>query len=144
MGFFDKFKSKDKDIEYPMLDKTSPAAQFLDNIKKPLESFAAQVKDPLEIVPSEDTAYVFVGKPPKVFGLVWIQKDGVFNMKKVVAEKGIPMTEFQLLSDELRDAYIKNQETERYSASLGGKKIVVIPSENLAREVESVIKKIEK
>lgn len=142
MGFFDKFKSKD--IEYPELDKSSPAAQLLGNIKNPLENFAAQVKDPLEIIPSKDTSYVFVGKPPKVFGFVWVQKDTVFNMKKVVAEKGIPMTEFQLLSDEIRDAYIKNQATDRFKASIGGKSIVVTPSENLARDLENVIRKIEK
>lgn len=142
MGFFDKFKSKD--IEYPALDQSSPAAQALGSLKNPLESFAAQVKDPLEIVPSGDSAYVFVGKPPKVFGFVWVKKDTVFNMKKVVAEKGIPVTEFQLLSDEIRDVYIKNQATDRFKANIGGKSIVVIPSENLARELENVVRKIEK
>ena len=142
MGFFDKFKKKE--IEYPELDQNSPAAQLLGNMKKSLESFAAQVKDPLEIVPSGDAAYVFVGKPPKVFGFVWIHKDGVFNMKKVVEEKGIPMPEFQLLSDELRDAYQKSQETERYTTSIAGKTLVVIPSENLARDLKNVILKMEK
>ena len=142
MSFFDKFKSKDK--EYPELDTNSPTAQLLDKMKNSLESFAAQVKDPLEIVPSGDTTYVFIGKPPKVFGFVWVQKEGVFNMKKVIAEKGIPPTEFQLLSDELRDAYQKSEATQRYTTKLAGKTIIVISSEILANDLEKVIKKIQK
>ncbi len=137
MGFFDKFKSKVP--EYAALDQSSPAAQFLGAMKNPLETFAAQVSDPLEIVPSGDTAYVFVGKPPKAFGLVWIQGGQVQNLKKVVAEKGIPATTFQLISDDLRGAYERSESASRYSTSLAGKNVVVTPSEPLAREVHQII-----
>lgn len=142
MGIFSKWGSKEK--EYAELDSSHPSAAFLSNLQQNLEPFIKSVSDPLEIIPSQEAAYVFVGKPPKVFGFVWIHKDGVFNMKKVVAEKGIPITDYQLLSDELRDAYIRSQDAERYSAQLGGKKIVVTPSESLVKEVENIVKKLEK
>ena len=137
MGFLDKFKSKAP--EYAAMDQASPAAQFLSSLKTPLESFAAQVSDPLEIVPSGDTAYVFVGKPPKTFGLVWIQGGQVYNLKKVVAEKGIPATTFSLISDDLRGAYERSGSASRYSTSLAGKNVLVTPSETLAREVHKII-----
>lgn len=137
MGFLDKFKSKGP--EYAALDQTSPAAQALNNLKHPLETFAAQVSDPMEIVPSGDAAYVFVGKPPKAFGLVWIQGGQVYNLKKVVAEKGIPATTFTLISDDLRGAYERSGGASRYSASLAGKSVVVTPSETLAQEVQKII-----
>jgi len=137
MGFFDKFKSKAP--EYATLDQSSPAAQFLGAMKNPLETFAAQVSDPLEIVPSGDTAYVFVGKPPKAFGLVWIQGGQVQNLKKVVAEKGIPATTYQLISDDLRGAYERSGNASRYSTSLAGKNVVVTPSDTLAQEVQKII-----
>ena len=137
MGLFDKFKSKGP--EYAALDQASPAAQSLNKLKNPLESFAAQVSDPMEIVPSGDAAYVFVGKPPKTFGLVWVQGGQVYNLKKVVAEKGIPATTFSLISDDLRGAYERSSSASRYSASLGGKNVVVTPSETLAQEVQKII-----
>ncbi|MCU0579766.1 MAG: hypothetical protein MUF69_09510 [Desulfobacterota bacterium] len=140
MGLFDKFKSKGP--EYAALDQASPAAQSLNNLKHPLESFAAQVSDPMEIVPSGDTAFVFVGKPPKAFGLVWIQDGQLYNLKKVVAEKGIPATTFTLISDDLRGAYERSGSASRYSTSLGGKNVVVTPSETLAREVNQIIQKL--
>ncbi|MBI5585684.1 MAG: hypothetical protein HY892_17885 [Deltaproteobacteria bacterium] len=140
MGLFDKFKSKGP--EYAVLDQASSAAQSLNSLKNPLESFAVQVKDPLEIVPFENTAFVFVGKPPKAFGLVWIQGGQVHNLKKVVAEKGIPATTFQLISDDLRGAYERSGSVTRYSTILAGKNVVVTPSETLAREVHQIIQKL--
>ncbi len=137
MGFFDKFKSKAP--EYAALDQASPAAQSLSSLKDSLESFAAQVSDPLELVPSGDTAYVFVGKPPKAFGLVWIEGGQIRNLKKVVAEKGIPATTYQLISDDLRGAYERSVSASRYTTSLAGKNVLVTPSETLAREVHQII-----
>jgi hypothetical protein len=96
----------------------------------------------MEIVPSGDTAFVFVGKPPKAFGLVWIQDGQVLNLKKVVAEKGIPATTFTLISDDLRGAYERSGSAARYSTSLAGKNVVVTPSETLAREVNQIIQKL--
>jgi hypothetical protein len=137
MGLFDKFKSKAP--EYPVLDQATPAAQSLNSLKNPLESFVSQVSDPMEIVPSGDAAYVFVGKPPKTFGLVWIQGGKVYNLKKVVAEKGIPATTFSLISDDLRGAYERSSSASRYSTTLAGKNVLVTPSETLAREVHKII-----
>ncbi len=71
--------------------------------------------------------------------MVWIQGGQVQNLKKVVAEKGIPATTFQLISDDLRGAYERSGSASRYSTNLAGKNVVVTPSEPLAREVQQII-----
>jgi hypothetical protein len=38
------------------------------------EKLAGETKDPLEVVPAEDSVYIFVGKPPKKFGIAWIEQ----------------------------------------------------------------------
>ena len=51
--------------DYPPLDSSNPAAKQLESVLPPLEELAEKTSDPLEIVPTEDSAYIFVGKPPK-------------------------------------------------------------------------------
>ena len=67
---------------YPLLDSSTPAARQLESVRPPLEKLADETKDPLEVVPAEDSVYIFVGKPPKKFGIAWIE-DGekIVNFK---------------------------------------------------------------
>jgi hypothetical protein len=58
--------------DYPAIDPASTAASRIAEVKAQLGELAGQVKDPLEVVPAEHAAYVFIGKPPKRFGLAWI------------------------------------------------------------------------
>ena len=138
MGLFDKIFGG-KQEEYPLLDPASPLNEHLGTVKSPLETLARQVSDRIEIVPCRDKAYVFVGKPPKDFGVAWIENGKVNNFRKLVEDRKIPMPRYQLLSDRLREAYEKSSGASRFVTSLGNRKVFVTESETLGKEVQEVI-----
>jgi len=138
MGFLDKLLGSSK--EYPPLDNNDPAAQKIDALKQPVESFVSEINDPLEVIPDDETAFFFIGKPPKKFGVAWVGKDGkVVNFKSLVEEKGLSMISLERLSDRLKEIYIKHQEEPRYSISVSEKNVVVTPSETLKMDIRKVI-----
>ncbi len=137
MGFLDKILSKEP--EYPALDQSSAASQRIEKQRKAIEPFFKRVNEKFEMVPADDTIYVFVGKPPSAFGVAWF--DGKeHNLKSFMQDHGLTPQKVQLLSDELRDVYIKFKSEERYSTTIAGKKITVTPSDDFAKGVAHVIK----
>jgi hypothetical protein len=126
--------------DYPSLDSSGPAAKQLESLRPPLEKLAEETKDPLEVVPADDTAYIFVGKPPKKFGIAWIE-DGkkIVNFKSLVEEKGLAPTSLQRLSEELKKAYVTHQEKPRYVTRISDRKVVVIPSTSLLNDLKDVV-----
>ena len=138
MGFMDKLLGSSKD--YPPLNKDDPAAQKLDAMREPVEKLVSEIKDPIEVVPGNETAFFFIGKPPKKFGVAWVGKDGkVKNLKSLVEEKGLSMISIEKLSDRLKQVYIQHQDDPRYSATINDKKIVVTSSETLKSDIKKVI-----
>lgn len=127
------------DKEHPVLDASSSVAGRLEKNREMLEGFAKRVNDKLEVVPGERGIYVFVGKPPKVFGIVWFHDGVESNFKILMKEKGLTQQRVQLLSDELRDAYSRHQQEPRYSWTLAGRKVTVTPSTALAQDVAGII-----
>ena len=124
----------------PPLDSSAPAAKYLDSVRPPLEKLAHDTKDPLEIVPAEDSVYIFVGKPPKKFGIVWIEdRDKIVNFKSLVNEKGLSPTSLQQLSEKLKKAYIAHQDKPRYVTRISDRDVVVIPSTSLLNNVKGVV-----
>lgn len=138
MGFFDKlFGGPD----YPELDPASTASARLQGAQEPLSSLAEKTKDRLEVVPAQDKAFVFVGKPPKQFGLAWVKDGKVCNLKSYLDEHHVDKTRALKLVEALTDAYRRSQDAPRYTAQLSGHKFVVTPSDRLAGEVEQVLQK---
>ena len=138
MGFMDKLFGSAK--EYPPLSKDDPAAQKLDTLRQPVEKFVSEVNDPIEVVPGNETAFFFIGKPPKKFGVAWVGKDGkVINFKSLVEEKGLSIISLERLSDRLKEVYIQHQEEPRYSTTIQDKQVVVTPSETLKSDIRRVI-----
>ena len=138
MGFMDKLFGSAK--EYPPLNKDDPAAQKLEALRQPVEKFVSEVNDPIEVVPGNETAFFFIGKPPKKFGVAWVGKDGkVVNFKSLVEEKGLSMISLEHLSDKLKQVYIQHQEEPRYSTTIQEKQVVVTPSETLKSDIRKVI-----
>jgi len=138
MGFMDKLFGASK--EYPPLNDDDPAVQNLDSLRQPVEKLVSEITDPLEVVPGNETAFFFIGKPPKKFGVAWVGKDGkVVNFKSLVEEKGLSMISLERLSDRLKQVYIEHQEEPRYSTTISDKKIVVTPSETLQDDIKKVI-----
>jgi hypothetical protein len=138
MGFMDKLFGSAK--EYPPLNKDNPAAQKIDALRQPVEKLLSEVKDPVEVVPGDETAFFFIGKPPKKFGVAWVGKDGkVVNFKSLVEEKGLSVISLERLSDRLKQIYIQHQEEPRYSVTINEKQVVVTPSEALKNDIRKVI-----
>jgi hypothetical protein len=138
MGILGKFFGGKHD--YPPLDSSAAAARQLESVRSPLEKLADETNDPLEVVPAEDSVYVFVGKPPKKFGIAWIEDgDKIVNVKSLVDEKGLSPTSLEQLSEELRKTYIAHQDKPRYVTKISDRDVVVIPSVSLLNNLKGVL-----
>ena len=138
MGILGKFFGAKHD--YPPLDSSTSAAKQLESVLSPLERLAEKTNDPLEIVPAEDSAYIFVGKPPKKFGILWIEEgDKIVNFKSLADQKGLSPNSLLQLSDELKKAYIAHQDEPRYVTQVSDREVVVIPSTSLLNNLEGVV-----
>ena len=138
MGFFDKLLGKDDNM-FPELDASSHIAQRIDRFRNKLEELASEVQDPLEVIPSDDAAYVFIGKPPKKFGIAWIKDGRICNFKTLAQEKGVHEMKLMMMSEELRKAYENNERADRFSTNLGNQKVVVTDSEAFLQELRQII-----
>lgn len=138
MGILGKFFRSKHD--YPSLDSSAPAAKQLESVRPPLEKLAVETNDPLEVVPAEDSVYIFIGKPPKKFGIAWIEEgDKIVNFKTLVEEKGLSPTSLDHLSEELRKTYIAHQDKPRYVTKISDREVVVIPSTSLLNNLKGVV-----
>lgn len=137
MGMFGKlFGSK---IEYPPLPAENAAMARLDAVMDQLEELAQRVNDHLEIVPAEQEAYVYLGHPPKRFGMAWIHDGKVSSINELVGDNKLTQRDAQKLVVELGHAYEHASDAPRYSAEVAGKTVVVIPSKGLGEEVHQII-----
>jgi hypothetical protein len=126
--------------DFPSLDSSAPAARQLEAVRSPLEKLANETNEPLEVVPADNSVYVYVGKPPKKFGIAWLE-DGekIVNFKTLVEEKGLSPTSINHLSKELRKAYIAHQDKPRYLTRIKDREVVVIPSKSLLSNLRGVV-----
>lgn len=128
-------------VDYPALDASAPAAKHLKTVNSPIKQLLDETSEPLEVVPAEDTTYIFIGKPPKKFGIAWIEgSDKVVNFKSLVAEKGLTAENLESLSDDLKQAYIEHEDKPRFTARISDRDVVVIPSESLQNSLRNVVK----
>ena len=133
MGFFSK------KLNYPELDSDNPVADQVHEFDGPLQDLMGQVSDTLEVVPADDHAYVFIGKPPKKFGVAMIEDGAVQSFIAAAKEKGLDQAKIQMLNEQLRDAYMHNLDAQRYKTSIAGKEVVVTPCLQLDREVKQIM-----
>ena len=138
MAILEKLFGGQKD--YPPLDPSSQVARRLENARGPLEEFARKVQDPLEVFPTDRKAWVFIGKPPKKFGVVWIEDGKVNNFKALAEEKKLSPMVFQVMSDSMREAYERSESAERKAAIVANRKIVVTASDSLGQEMDRIIR----
>jgi hypothetical protein len=137
MGLFDRFLGNK--VDYPPLSADNEALAKLDEIKAPLEELARKVSDHMEVVPAEHEAFVFLGKPPKKFGIAWIHDGKVTGLKEFAEEHNLSQLEVGNLIVRLGEAYEHASEAPRYSAEFGGKQMVVIPSKGLEQEMHQIM-----
>jgi hypothetical protein len=125
--------------DYPPLPADNEARSRLDEVKPQLEELANRVNDNLEVVPGEHEAYVYLGKPPKRFGIAWLHDGKVDGLKELVDEHNLSQPQVQKLIGKLSSAYKHASEIPRYSAEVAGKKVTVIPSVGFGREVHKIM-----
>lgn len=138
MGFFKKIFGG---ADYPELSPQDPAAKRLTDVQAALEALAGQTRDRLEVVPGQDKAFVFVGKPPKQFGLVWVEDGELRNLKNYLADHGIDKQRAGQLVEALSQAYEQSQAVPRFKTEVAGREFVVTPSDRLAGEVNRVLER---
>lgn len=140
MGLFASlFSSK---IDYPPIDPASVAARRVAEVESELDELASKISDNLEIVPSEHAAYVFIGKPPKKFGLAWIHDGAVSGLNSLVQDHGMKPNEVEKVVDELRVVYQQANDAKRFCAKVKDRDVVVTPSSELEQEVHKIIERI--
>ncbi len=140
MGIFDKLFGTKK--TYSPLEPTNPLSKQLDDIRQPLENLASQANDTLEVVPSSNATYVFIGKPPKQFGIAWVQDGEIFNLKSIADKKHLSASLIEKTTGELSKAYKRSQEAKRYSTTVGSYSCLVTSSESLGQDVDSIIRSV--
>ena len=128
--------------DFPAIDPSSAAAARIAEINNELGELVGQVKDPLEIVPAEHAAYVFIGKPPKRFGLAWIHDGKVSGLNTLVEEHGLKPLEMEKVVDQLRDAYERHAAASRFCTTVQDREVVVTPSAGLEQEVHEIIDRV--
>ena len=140
MGFLSSLFSSKPD--FPAIDPNSTAASRVAEVEKQLDELAGQVRDSLEVIPSEHAAYVFIGKPPRKFGLAWIHDGKVSGLNTLVEEHGLSALEVEKVLADLREAYERNEDVRRFCATVHNRDVVVTPSPELEREVHEIIDKV--
>jgi len=126
-------------VKHPPLPEDSYATKRIQEVENELRQLVSETRDRLEIVPAEHSAYVFIGKPPKKFGMAWITGGEVTNLGEVARQKNFSPITLEKIEDELAAAYKKSEADERYALSIDGQTVTVIPSAHLESEVHRII-----
>jgi len=138
MGLFDKMFGRS--VDYPALEAGHPAAQTLRQHGAGLEALARQVSDPLEVVPSRGALYVFVGKPPKKFGLAKVSGSNVQSFQEILNERNLGADSVGSVIETLRGIYEASGETSRFAATVADRQVVVTPSSELGAKVDDALR----
>ncbi|MBI5100419.1 MAG: hypothetical protein HZB33_01080 [Nitrospirae bacterium] len=141
MGIFGKLFGTEKEL--PQLDPSSPAAAKLNSHKVALETFVSKIHDTMEFVPADNTIYAFIGKPPSMFGLAWFEDGKEVNFKNFTAGKGLKPKQVQSIYGKLGEAYAECAAEPRFGIQIAGKKVVVLPSDSLAKKIVELVHTIE-
>lgn len=142
MGFLSSVFGEKKSA-HPPLDRDSVAGRRIAQRQLELEAFIRKVKDRVELVPAQETTYVFVGKPPGSFGVVWIAGGREQSLKSRMQEHGLSAADAQIVSDQLREVYRAHLNEERFQMEIGGTTVLVTPSDQLAADLRRVIDAVE-
>jgi hypothetical protein len=136
MGFLDRFMGGPK---YPELDPASDMARQLDKFRDPMNKVATDVKDRLEVVTGEDGAFIFIGKPPKQFGVMWVQGSEVMNLKTLAQAKQLDASALNSIVEKMRSAYQRHNDEQRFVARMANREVVVHPSDEFEHEMEAIV-----
>ncbi|MHB8880048.1 MAG: hypothetical protein ACYC69_00905 [Thermodesulfovibrionales bacterium] len=140
MGFLGKlFGAKEEPL--PALDPASPAAENIKKFNSQFTALANKVDDRYEVVPSANILYVFLGKPPGMFGIAWFMEGDAteHNLKTLMAKKGLSVRKIDNVMGKLRTAYTEASAEARFSVDIAGKKAIVVPSDAFASKLYNIL-----
>jgi hypothetical protein len=138
MGFLETLFGSKRD--YPPLDPASPVAGHLAKMHEQLEEIYQKAKKPLEVIPNEWGGYVLIGKPPKNFGIAWVEEGVVVSFKTLTEERGVEPKKLQALVEKLRATYEANKDIPRFAAKIGDQEVIVTPSDKFRKQVSEIIR----
>jgi hypothetical protein len=101
------------------------------------------MNDRLEFVPADEAVYCFIGKPPAMFGVAWFHDGKEHNLKSLAQAKGLSTKKLQAMSPRLREAYQKYTAEPKFSYAVGGKNVIVHPSDVLRKDVAEIVHVLE-
>lgn len=136
MGILKTLTGGDK---HPPLPQDNYAAKRIQKVEQELRQLVSETRDRIEVVPAMHSAYVFIGKPPKKFGMAWITDGKVANLGELAQRKNFSPITLEKIEDELADAYRRSEADERYTCDIGGETVIVTPSSYLESEVHRII-----
>jgi hypothetical protein len=136
MGLFSK------KVNYPELSEEHPATEQIESIKVALEELVGQVSEPLEVVPADNHGYVFIGKPPKKFGIALLEEGTFKNFVALAKEKGLGNPQILSVIESLGEAYKNNQDSERYKIEVAGKDVVVTQCPKQEAQIEHIVQSV--
>jgi hypothetical protein len=128
--------------DYPPLDDNSRTGKKVAEVEHEIQELIHKVSQPLEVVPSDHAAYVFIGKPPKKFGLAWIHDGEISGLNTLIEEHGVTPAEIENTMDQLREAYSRHHDAAHYTTTIDQRTVVVTASDALEHEVHDIIDKI--
>ncbi len=139
MGIFGKLFGGGK--EYPAIDPASTGAQIIEKFRPQFESLVKKINDKYEAVPSRNALYIFLGNPPGMFGIVWFMEGDAeeHNLKKLMSKKGLIQKKINLITEKLSEAYKETESEPRFSTLIGGKKVIVTPSDSFAGRLYTIL-----
>ena len=141
MGFFDRLRSGQQ--KFPALDPQSESFRRFNELGDQVGTIVREVPDPLEVVMGDHgTAVVFIGKPPKRFGVMLIENNQVKNLKDMATEKGLSPEKMSALIDQMRKAYERHMDEGRFSTQVADRQVVVHPSEQFENEMEQILQTV--
>jgi hypothetical protein len=136
MGLLGKLFGGEKHLPY---DSTSPGWSRLERHREALAALAGKLHDRLEVVPGERALYAFIGRPPDAFGIAWLEGGEEHNLKTLVKARGLSQERVLRISEELREAWLRCRDEQRYELVVGKKHVIVTPSPALERELVAII-----
>lgn len=135
MGLFDgMFGSK-----HPPLPEADPAIAKIAAQNPGFESFVASANDRIEVLAGDGPLYVFVGKPPKAFGIVWFIDGERHDVRSEMESKAMTRDSAAGLVQQLGGVYSNHGGDGRFSHKVGNHAVTVTPSSAFYDEVHEAV-----
>lgn len=134
MGLFDGLMK----AKYPALPEDAAAARAI-AAKPEFEAFAKSANDKMEVVPGTEALYVYVGNPPKAFGLVWFEDGARLDVRSLLGDGSLAPEPAAALTRRIREIYESYGEAARFEHRVGGHRLTVTPSDEMYRELREAV-----